>query len=614
MILRLHSVTLASRQPFYGLVAFLSPQVLPWLGCQHHILDSLMTKPAGAPSELAQAVGQLRPYFIRAVLFSLFASFLVLAPTAYMLEVYERVLNSRSYLTLAMLTLLLLGLLFVMEVLEWSRAEQMHQAGLALDQKLRTRVFDVVFDAKLKQMPGGSHQPLTDLKIIRDFLGSAALFAAMEAPVALSFLILIFAMGPLLGWSAVIGAVIQTSLAWANERSAQPMLLLANQAAVAAQGYADNTLRNAQVIESMGMLNSIHQKWLILQRKFLGLQAQASDRAGVFQALSKFWQNTVSSALLGIGCWLMLHDSLAGGAGMVIIGSVLGGRVLAPLVLMVSQWQSFINVRQAWARLSRLLDEHPAQPPSMPLPPPKGVLQVEALVAGAPGAVAPILRGVQFALIRGEVLAVVGPSASGKTTLARLLTGIWPSLNGKVRLDGVDVYAWKKAELGPHVGYLPQDVDVFDGTVAQNIARFAQPDAAKVEAAARLIGLHGFICTLPLGYDTQIGHAGLALSGGQRQMLGLARALYGDPVFVVLDEPNSSLDDDGDKALTDAIFQRKNMGTTFVVMTHRTSVLAVTDKMLLLRDGQVQMFGPRDEVMAKLQAVPAAPVVVKRSD
>lgn len=293
---------------------------------------------------------------------------------------------------------------------------------------------------------------------------------------------------------------------------------------------------------------------------------------------------------------------------MMIIASILGGRVLAPLVQIVTQWQAVVNVRDAWLRLEQMLAALPQRTAGMSLPAPRGGLTVEALVAAAPGSQLPILRGVAFALEPGEVLAVVGPSASGKTSLARLLVGLWPAASGKVRLDGVDVFTWDKAELGPHVGYLPQGVELFDGTLADNIARFGEVDMAKVEAAARAVGLHELIMNLPKAYDSPIGRDGAMLSGGERQRVGLARALYGNPVFVVLDEPNSSLDEAGDAALASAIAQLKSRGTTFVVMTHRTSVLAVTDKMLILQDGQNRAFGPRDDVLAALSKANAPQV------
>jgi ATP-binding cassette subfamily C exporter for protease/lipase len=458
-----------------------------------------------------------------------------------------------------------------------------------------------MFQGFLKRQPGGTTQVLEDLRQLREFLHNPALAAMMEAPVALVALVLVFAINPVLGWAAVVGAMAQLMVAWMNEKATRTQMTEANRSAGAAANFADASLRNAHVMESMGMLAAVHEQWQVRQRRFLALQAQASEGAGLWTAMSKLVQQLMSSALLGMGAWLMLSNSLNGGASMMIVGSVLGGRVLAPLAQLVAQWKSVVNVRGAWNRLDSLLALVPAAAAGMPLPAPKGQLMVEGLSAGAPGQQTVIVRGVQFALSPGEVLAVVGPSASGKTTLARLLVGLWPAQTGKVRLDGADVYSWNKAELGPHLGYLPQGVELMDGTLAENIARFGEIDMAKVEAAARLVGLHDLIAALPQGYNSPVGRDGAMLSGGQRQRVGLARAIYGEPVFVVLDEPNSSLDEAGDAALAGAIATLKQRGTTFVVVTHRTSILKVVDKMLVMHDGLQQLFGPLDEVMAALQ-------------
>ena len=550
--------------------------------------------------ELTEALLALKPYFWRAFGFALLTGLLVLAPTFYMFEVYGRVVDSRNHLTLAMLTLLVLFIFVVMEVLDWARAETMREAGQLLDRRMAPRVFQAIYESNLRRLGPPTIQPMNDFRTVRDFLPHPVLAAAMESPVALVFAFILFSISPVLGWSAMLGAVVQVMLAWFNERSTSPPLLAANRAAIGAQQYADGSLRNAEVIEAMGMLANIHRRWMEKQREFLGLQADASDKAGAFQAASKFVQTTMASLLLGLGAWLILENALSGGPGMMIVGSVLGGRMLAPLVQVVSQWRAVVNLRDAWVRLDQLLDKLPPREPAMLLPPPKGRLAVENLVAAAPGSQAPILKGLAFGLQPGEVLAVVGPSASGKTTLARLLMGLWPAVSGKVRLDGADVFAWDKQELGPHLGYLPQGVELLEGTLAENIARFGEPSRVKVEAVARAVGLHEFIESLPQCYDSPVGREGAMLSGGQRQRVALARALYGDPVLVVLDEPNSSLDEAGDLALVQAIAGLKARGTTFVIMTHRTSVLGVADKMLVLRDGAQQAFGPRDEVLAAL--------------
>ena len=558
-------------------------------------------KPQSTPSELSLAFEPLKPVILKAIGFSTLISLLALMPTVYMLEVYDRVVNSRSSMTLLMLTVLIVLAYAVMELLEKIRGALMRAAGVQVDEALSKRVYDAMFLGFLKRQVGGSTQVLNDLKLVREFLANPALMALFEAPVALVALALIFAISPILGWASVLGAIAQLGVAYMNERATRKPLNEANRSAVGAQQFAEASLRNAHVMESMGMLDAVHDRWQKRQQEFVAYQATASEGAGLWTAMSKAVQQVMSSLLLGLGAWLFLKNMLNGGESMMIIGSVLGGRVLAPLSQIVAQWNSVVTVRAAWSRLDNLLANVPVKPEAMPLPAPKGMLTVEGLMAGAPGQQVPIVRGVQFALSPGEVLAVVGPSASGKTTLARLLVGLWPAMSGKVRLDGADVFTWKKTELGPYLGYLPQGVELLDGTLAENIARFGEVDMAQVEAAARLVGVHELIMSLPQGYNSPVGRDGAMLSGGQRQRVGLARALYGKPVFVVLDEPNSSLDEAGDAALANAIATLKQLGTTFVVMTHRTSVLGVADKMLIMREGAQQAFGPRDEVLAALQ-------------
>ena len=549
-----------------------------------------------------------RPLFGR-LRFSLWvgqiAALLAMVPALYMLEVYDRVINSRSHMTLWMLSLAMVFALAIMEGFEWLRSQILAEIGRQADKSIGPRLFRLMFDAGLRRQPGGNVQVLNDWRQIRDFLHSPFVLNLMELPVSVVFLGVIFMISPVLGWVTLGAAVVQVFLAWMTSRTTQPPLLAANRAAMQAQTYADSSLRNAEVIEAMGMLRNIHGRWIRMQRMFLALQAQASAMAGGLQAISKMLQLLIGSALMGISAWLLLKNQLNGGPGMMIVASIIGGRVLAPMVQMMMQLQLALNARESWVRLNSLLAANPAAQPSMPLPAPRGVLTVEQLVAGAPplpGQQAqPILRGVQFALSPGELLAVIGPSASGKTTLARLLVGLWPAMGGKVRLDGADVFQWSKDELGPHVGYLPQGVELFEGTVAENIARFGEVDMRRVRAAAEQAGLEALIAQLPKGYDTPVGREGAVLSGGQRQRVALARALYGEPTLVVLDEPNSSLDEAGDAALTRALTGLKARHATVVVITHRTTVLDVTDKLLLLRDGQQQAFGPKQEVLAALQ-------------
>ncbi len=551
-------------------------------------------------TQLQPALESLKPALKQAMLFGLLSNLLSLAPTIYMLEVYDRVVNSRNPGTLLMLTLLVLGMYVLMEIMEWVRSQILHNAGLAFEDKLNVRTFNVVFEANLRRIGGATNQALSDLRSLREFLSSPAITAVMDVPMALLYLFLVFLINPLLGWFSVAGALIQGYLTYLTERSTRAPLIEANRSAVAATNYANSALRNAQVIEAMGMQDGIHKRWMEKQNRLLFMQAVASDNGGGKGATSKFVQNVFSSGQMGLACWLSLTNQLSGGGGMFIVAWILGGKVLAPLVQVISLWKYTVTARDAYQRLDKLLQAIPARETGMALPPPEGALSVEGVVAGAPGTQAAIIRGASFALPAGEALAIIGPSAAGKSTLARLLVGIWPAFSGKIRLDGVDVFSWNKIELGPHIGYLPQGIELFDGTLAENIARFGDIDAAKVEAAARSVGLHETIMALPEGYDSRIGEDGCFLSGGQRQRVGLARAIYGEPRFIVLDEPNSSLDEAGEQALVETLRMLKAGGATLVVITHRTSVLAVADRLLLLRDGQVQAYGPRDEVLANI--------------
>jgi ATP-binding cassette subfamily C exporter for protease/lipase len=535
------------------------------------------------------------------VLYSLVIGALSLASTLFMLEVYDRVVNSRNSFTLLMLLVAVIGAYVMLEMLELVRHGIMHGVSQKLDEAFSVQLFNTAFEARLKGMPGGTTQALTDLKTIRDFLPSGAVMAALDAPMALVCLLIVFVLSPWLGVLALVGAVVQVWIAVRTERSTMPVLTEANRAAIDAQNYANGTLRNAQVIEAMGMMGSIHNRWMGKQRKFLSMQAVASDTAGTNTASSKFIQTMQTSLLLGASCWLTLKGQMLGGGGAMIVASTLGGKVLTPLVQLVAQWRTVVNARDAYQRLEGLLSGFPVREPGMPLPAPSGLLTVEGLVAGAPGSPIPILKGVSFAVQPGECVMLIGPSAAGKTTLARLMMGLWPASGGKVRLDGADVYTWDKAELGPHLGYLPQTVELFDGTVAENVARFGDVDMAEVGRVIAQVGMTETIAALSDGVNTRVGEGGAVLSGGQRQRIALARAIYGNPKLLVLDEPNSSLDEAGELALMATLRHLKSQGCSVLVITHRTSILPAADKVLMLRDGQVAAFGPRDEVLAALQ-------------
>lgn len=561
--------------------------------------------PARAPAVVLPELRRHRVLLGRVLGFSAIINLCALAPTLFMLEVYDRVVNSRNLTTLLMLLVLVIGAYAVMELLELVRTRLLHGVAHAVDEALRLRLLHNLFALRLRGQ-GVSTQAFADLRTVRDFIGSPAVLALMDVPGSLLYLVLVWIISPWLGAMALLGALIQVTIAARTEQRTLPLLTEASRSAIAAQHYARNTLRNAQVIEAMGMQSALHQRWAQLQNHFLLRQAQASDQNGSNTALSRMIQMLQGSLLLGAACWLTLNGQMLGGGGMMIVASTLGGKVLTPLTQLVAQWRNVVGWRDAMQRLDQLLAAVPPAEPGMPLPRPQGLLQVEGVTAAAPGSNVPIVRNLSFALQPGEVLGVIGPSASGKTTLARLLVGIWPCAGGKVRLDGADVYQWNKDELGPHLGYLAQNVELFDGTVADNIARFGPVDLAQVRAVTDLVGLTATIEALPQGFDTRIGDDGAVLSGGQRQRLGLARALYGDPQLVVLDEPNASLDDAGEQALLQVLARLKARRATVVVNTHRTSLLPAVDKLLVLRDGQSLGFGPRDEVLAALHKANAA--------
>lgn len=557
-------------------------------------------KPVSA--ELRAALWSPGACYAQATRLSLVIGVLMLAPSWYMFEVYGRVLNSRNEATLAWLLLAAVGSYVVLELVEVARSRALYRAGQAVRQRLTRRVFDATFAANLRKVPGGSAQGLADVRTLTDFIPSPAVTGFLDLPASLMCLVLLFMMSPWLGVLALVAAALQAAIGAYQERKSSRPYGEANQANGEAQLRAAGAFRNAQVIESMGMEGAIHGRWLQSQKRFMLRLGQASDRAGAATALSKMVVTMQGSLLLGVAVWLAVNNGLVGGAGMAIVASILGGRVLAPMAQLVGQWRSIGNARSAHAKLSALLLAVPVETPGMLLPPPKGVLMADNLVVTPPGAAMPVLKGVSFGALPGEMLAVIGPSAAGKTSLARVLVGVWPSQGGKVRLDGADVFTWHKLQLGPHVGYLPQGVELFDGTVAENIARFGKVDLALVRQAADEVGITAMIEALTDGFDTQIGDDGAVLSGGQRQRLGLARAIYGAPRLVVLDEPNSSLDEAGEKALLDLMTVLKARGTTVVSITHRTAMLAAADKLLLLVDGAVARFGPRDDVLSALKA------------
>lgn len=549
--------------------------------------------------ELARALLSFRRAFITVGAFSLFTNLLMLTPSIYMLQLYDRALGSRNETTLMMLTLIAVGLLALMSLLEWIRAMVLVRIGARLDLDINSRVFDATFERNLRHAGQNPAQALHDLASMRQTLTGAGVVALADAPWMPIYVLVIFMLHAHLGVFALIGVLLLVTLAIINERVSAAPLAEAQKLGIAANAQANSHLRNAEVIEAMGMLPAIRGRWFSLHQKFLVQQALASDRAGMLNAMTRFARISLQSLALGYGAWLTIAGEMT--AGMMIAGSILVGRALAPVEALIGNWKQLVSARAAYQRLSELLRVFPARVVGMPLPRPLGDVLVENAATAAPGSKLLILRNVNFKLKAGEVVAIIGPSASGKSTLARLLVGIWPALAGSVRLDGSEIFKWNKDELGPYLGYLPQDIELFDGSVAENIARFGKVDADQVLAAAQAAGVHELILLLPNGYDTPLGDAGSALSGGQKQRIALARALYGDPALIVLDEPNSNLDDLGEAALAETIRRLKAKKRTVVIVTHRMTTLAVADSILVMNEGTVKVHGPRDQVLEAMR-------------
>jgi ATP-binding cassette subfamily C exporter for protease/lipase len=549
-------------------------------------------------NEVAQVLTSFMNTFRNIGVFSAVINMLMLMPAIYMLQLYDSVLTSRNEMTLLMLTLIMLGAYAFMGALEYVRSFVLIRVGAQLDMKLNKRVYTAAFEENLKQGNNNAGQALKDLTNLRQFLTGNALFAFFDAPWFPIYIFVIFMFHPALGVFALCGTTILFILAYINEKISHKPLAEANSMAVASTNVASNNLRNAEVIEAMGMLPNIQSRWYKLHSRFLNLQAEASEKAGIVTALSKSFTVALQSLMLGLGALLVLDNSIT--PGMMIAGSILLGRAVAPVQLLISVWKQIGSTRSAYERLTKLLEQNPARESGMALPKPKGVISVENITAAPPGGKVAVIKGLTFSLAAGEVLGIIGPSGSGKSTLARLLVGVWPAAAGKVRLDGADVYLWNKDELGPHIGYLPQDIELFAGTVSENIARFGEVHADKVILAAKRAGVHELILNMPSGYDTPLGDGGTGLSGGQKQRLGLARAMYDDPSLIVLDEPNSNLDDVGEQALLAAIIDLRKRGKTIVLITHRTSIISATNKLLLLHDGMAKMFGPTNQVIEAL--------------
>jgi len=554
--------------------------------------------------ELKNAIMESKKSFIVVGFFSFFVNLLMLVPPLYMLQLYDRVITSRSEDTLIMLTLLVVVLFITMSLLEIVRSKILIRIGNKLDSILSQRVFDSLFELANKHPGKATSMPLNDLTQVRQFMTGNGVFAFFDAPWIPIYIAVLFFFHPIFGYFAIFAAIVLLCFTIINEYSTKTKLAEANGASRESSIFVDSNLRNAEVVNALGMKNCIRDKWEEKYYKFLNAQNDASSKAGIWSNVSKTSRMLFQSLILGIGAYLAINMEVT--PGMMIAGSIIMGRALAPLDLLTNSWKGFSSARNSYARLDELLEEFPKDKEYMRLPDPKGELLLEQVVVIPPNAKQPSVRGISMKIDAGDVVGIIGPSAAGKSSLARIILGLWPLAQGKMRLDTADIYQWDKQELGKFIGYLPQDIELFEGTISQNICRFNEVDSKKVVEAAKKSGVHEMILRLPEGYDTIIGSGGESLSGGQRQRIGFARALYDNPVLIVLDEPNSNLDDQGELALIQAIQKLKEQGTTVVIITHRPSVLQITNKLAVIKQGTLEIYGNTKEVMTKMSEANAA--------
>jgi ATP-binding cassette, subfamily C, bacterial EexD len=562
------------------------------------------------PSDLRRALSACRRSFLSTAFFSLFVNLLMLVPAIYMLAVYDRVLMSGSESTLMMLSLITVFLFLVLGGLEWIRSRILVATSARLDEHLGERVFDAIFARSLTSSGAVSTaQPLTDLLQIRQFLTGQGLLAFFDVPWMPIYVGLMFLFHSYFGAVTILSMLLLAGLAIWNEMATRTDLAEANRESIEATQFTQRNLRNAEVIEAMGMLPRLRARWQVKQLRVLALQSQASTKAGLINAVSRTYRLTIQSLVLGLGAYLAIHKEIT--PGVVISGAILLGRALAPLDQMIAGWRGFLGAREAYQRLDTLLRTVPERESRMTLPRLRGQIKLENLVIAVPGRSEPILNGMTLTIEPGMTVALIGPSAAGKSTLARTVLGLHPPTGGRVCLDGADVQNWDRAQLGQYVGYLPQDVELLDGTVAENIARFGEIEADRVVEAARCAGIHDMVLTLPEAYDTPLIGSGVALSAGQRQRIGIARAIYGRPQVVVLDEPNANLDMAGEAALMTTLLQLQQDGCTVLLITHRTSVLQAVHKIAMIIGGKLGRYGSREEVLASL-AQPLQPEIPLR--
>jgi PrtD family type I secretion system ABC transporter len=557
-------------------------------------------KPRG---EILAVLKSCKGAFLSALFFSWILNLLMLTGSLFMLQVYDRVIPSGSVATLIALSLIVLILYIFYGVLDFVRTRILVRIGRQIEETLRGRVFDAMAHLALKRNNNLGGQPVQDLSTIRQFLGGQGPSAFMDMPFVPLFLVVCFLLHWVLGVVALVSAAVIFVLAVLTEQASRQPIAMANSTGLKANAITEEARRNAEALHSLGMKGAIRRNWIKIQHESLGFHTRANDAVGSYSMFSKVFRMITQSAMLAAGAWLAIRHEISGGT--IVASSIIMGRALAPVEQAVGNWQQFLSFRKAYERLNRVLDVVAPEEQRMALPHPKGFLEVENLVVMLPGSDKPVLQGISFKVEPGKGLGIIGPTGAGKSTLARTLVGLLAPMRGSVRLDGATADQRDDDELGRLIGYLPQDTQIFDGTVAQNISRFSEtPDSQKIVEAAQLANIHDFIMRLPLGYDTPLAEGGSRLSAGQRQRVALARALFGDPVLFVMDEPNSNLDAEGEIALDRAIRASIKRGAAVIVVAHRPSALHAMDNLLVLTNGQVAAMGTRDEIMRKVTTPP----------
>ncbi|MGJ0318303.1 type I secretion system permease/ATPase [Aliarcobacter cryaerophilus] len=546
-------------------------------------------------SELKQTIIKAKKSIFMAGLFSMFINVLMLVPPLYMLQLYDRVLTSRSESTLYMLTLIVIVLFVTMGLLEVVRSRVLVKFGNRFANILSNRIFESTFELANKKPEAASSRLMGDFTQLRQFLTGNGLFAFFDAPWIPIYIIVLFLFHPYFGFFAIFAAIILVAITFLNEYTTKEKMDNANTLNRDSMMQLEANIRNAEVINAMGMKTNVRKKWEEKYFGFLNAQNDASNKAGIWSNLSKTLRMFFQSMILGLGAYLAVNMELS--AGMMIAGSIIMGRALAPLDLMIATWKGFSGARMSYKRIDQLLKDFPKNKEYMELPAPKGFISVEGVYAKPPASNKYTLENLNFSINKGDILGVIGASAAGKSTLARIILGVWPVQIGTVRIDGADISQWDREHLGKYIGYLPQDIELFSGTISENIARFNEVDSQKVIEAAMKAGVHEMILRLPEGYDTVIGSGAVVLSGGQRQRIGLARAIYDNPVFVVLDEPNSNLDEQGELALLKTVEELKQSGTTVVIITHRPNILKVTNKILIMNSGKIERYATTEEIL-----------------